>query len=96
MPASDTAETVSDAAGGRSHENQFAGDGLDVDRVADRGVGELAGVGVETEREAVVLAAGLGLALVGQRHRIRHGRVGQRVGRAVRHCTRHVRHVVED
>ena len=34
-------------------------------------VGELAGVGVEAEREAAVVAAGLLPALVGQRHGVR-------------------------
>ena len=34
-------------------------------------------------------------ALVGQRHGVRHGRVGQGVGRGVRHRAGHVRHAVE-
>ena len=70
--------------------------GLDPDGLADGRVGELAGVGVEAEREAGVVAAGLLPALVGQRDGVRHGRVGQRVGRGVRHRARHVRHAVED
>ena len=65
------------------------------DGLADRLVGQLAGVGVEPEGEAVVVAAGLLPALGGQRDGVRHGRVGQGVRRGVRHRARHVRHAVE-
>ena len=81
---------------GRQRKHRLQRDGLDADRLADRAVGELAGVGVEAEREAVVVAAGLLPALVGQRDGVRHGRVGQGVGRGVGHRARHVRHAVED
>ena len=59
-------------------------------------VGELPGVRVEAEREAAVVAAGLLPALVGQRHGVGQGGVGQRVRRGVGHRAGHVGHAVED
>ena len=70
------------------------GPGPVADRLAHGCVGELPGMGVETQGERVVVAAGLLPALVGQRHGVRHRGVGQRVGRGDRHRARHVRHAV--